>query len=364
MKHWKQRGVLSFAALVAGILTASGCGSPGAPQAPSLNLPEKVINLTAQRGGNIVILRWTMPSRSTDHLLLKGPLAVRLCRRPADGVCQTIADLNFDPGVDADFRETLPADLTIGPARLLTYVAEVRNRRGRSAGFSNEAYSSAGQAPPPLLGITAQPQSTGVLFHWQPNKDDAHSRLRLHRTLIANAGTSKPKSLLPGSKLDSKEPAETELIAKSSKTGQALDASALPGHLYSYTAERLNSLILDGNPVTLAGPQTAPFRVDTRDVFPPSSPEGLVAIANRAEHSLDLSWTPNTEPDLAGYFVYRQDANGQWRRVSGDKPLPGPAWRDLTPPNITVLQYSVSAVDFSGNESLHCEPITARLLPN
>ncbi|MGH9591205.1 MAG: hypothetical protein ACRD25_12475, partial [Terracidiphilus sp.] len=49
------------AALAAGIVM-SGCGLPGAPQPPSLNLPRKVKDLTAERAGGQVSLEWTMPS--------------------------------------------------------------------------------------------------------------------------------------------------------------------------------------------------------------------------------------------------------------------------------------------------------------
>ena len=353
MNSCSRRGTL---ALLAALLFAAGCGSPGAPQPPSLNLPEKVLNLAAARSGNIVTLTWIMPRRNTDKLLLKGQIAAHLCRRPLNGPCQSIADLSFDPGAEASFRETLPPELTIGPARLLTYFVEVRNRSGHSVGFSNEAYSAAGVAPLPIRDFSAQPQSTGVLFRWQQGSNSPQIKLRLHRTLVEKAAN--PRTT--GRDLNSKEPAETELIASIAGKPHALDASALPDHIYSYTAEFLDRLTLDGNPVDLSGPATAPIRVNTRDVFPPDPPEGLYAIANNAEHSLDLSWTPNTEPDLAGYFVYRSRNDEKWQRISGDKPLPGPAWRDLAPPAGGV-KYAVTAIDFSGNESARSASFAAQL---
>jgi hypothetical protein len=355
MNSSSQRGILALAAT---LVFAAGCGSPGSPQPPSLNLPDQVLNLAAARSGNTVTLTWTMPRRNTDKLLLKGPLAVHLCRRPLNGGCQTIADLSFDPGAEASFRETLPPELTVGPARMLTYFVEVRNRSGRSVGFSNEAYSAAGAAPPPIANLTATPQSNGVLFRWQQNNINTESKLRLHRTLVQKEASANPRN--NGSDFNSKEPAETELIAPIANKPQALDASALPDRIYSYTAEFLDRLTLDGNPVDLAGLTSQPIRVDTRDVFPPNPPEGLVAIANNTERSLDLSWTPNTEPDLAGYFVYRSRNGEKWQRVSGDKPLPGPAWRDLAPPAGEV-KYAVSAIDFSGNESARSAGISAEL---
>src|SRR5262249_37314381 len=61
--------------------TLSGCGTPGAPQPPSLNLPDAVTDLAAVRTGNVVTLTWTMPKRNTDKLLLKGSIAVEICRK-------------------------------------------------------------------------------------------------------------------------------------------------------------------------------------------------------------------------------------------------------------------------------------------
>lgn len=343
MKQW-------FVLLAASILVA-GCGSPGAPQPPSLNLPEKVQDLSAVRQGNIVTLSWTMPRKTTDRLLLKGPLAVHLCRRPLNGPCDSAADLFFDPGVPATFKETLPPGLTTGNARLLTYFVEVRNRNGRSVGFSNEAYTAAGKAPAAVAGFRAEPQANGVHFYWQPIAEDPSLKLRLHRSLVTSGQTPAGRQHVAGMDASAKEPDHVELIAAGSARGESVDVSAQPNRTYNYSAERLDRLTLDGNPVDLAGPTTERVLVDTKDVFPPAVPMGLVVIPNREQHSFDLSWTANTEPDLAGYFVYRRQPGGEWQRVSGEKPLPGPAWRDTAPATEGSLVYAVTAIDFSGNES-------------
>src|SRR5438094_104454 len=53
-------GILSLAFL-------AGCGTPGAPQPPSLHLPEPVRDLRASRKGDKVTLTWTQPTETTDH---------------------------------------------------------------------------------------------------------------------------------------------------------------------------------------------------------------------------------------------------------------------------------------------------------
>src|SRR5258705_12915941 len=54
----------AFLFLVTAILL--GCGTPGAPQPPSLNVPKPVGDLQAVRKGDTVYLRWTVPTETTD----------------------------------------------------------------------------------------------------------------------------------------------------------------------------------------------------------------------------------------------------------------------------------------------------------
>src|ERR1019366_2440600 len=95
--------------LPAGALFLTGCGTPGAPQPPSLNLPDRVTNLAATRTGNQVSLTWTMPKKNTDKLLLKGAVNVRVCRKENTRPCeQAGGSLILAPGATGSFAETLP----------------------------------------------------------------------------------------------------------------------------------------------------------------------------------------------------------------------------------------------------------------
>ena len=97
------------------------------------------------------------------------------------------------------------------------------------------------------------------------------------------------------------------------------------------------------------------------NVFPPAAPTGLVAVASAAANgsgpSIDLSWLPNTEADLAGYVVYRRESplEGQaaapWRRVSPQEPVVGPAFHDTDIQPGRTYAYAVSAIDHEGHES-------------
>src|SRR6202789_2565693 len=77
------RSAAFFGATIAAFAAASvlaGCGMPGAPLPPSLNLPVPVNDLSAVRTGGQVDLSWTMPARTTDKVLLEGNITVRVCR--------------------------------------------------------------------------------------------------------------------------------------------------------------------------------------------------------------------------------------------------------------------------------------------
>jgi fibronectin type 3 domain-containing protein len=65
---------------------------------------------------------------------------------------------------------------------------------------------------------------------------------------------------------------------------------------------------------------------------------------------IDITWTANTEPDLAGYNVYRRRQNEQPVKINSDL-VKTPRFADPgVQPGIKYF-YSVTAVDLRGNES-------------
>ena len=102
------------AALAAVLLAITGCGTPGPPQPPSLNLPDRVDNLTAIRTGNQVTLTWTMPKRNTDRLPLKLDVSAKICRSEPALPCVPVTSLPFAPASTGSFTEKLPASLATG----------------------------------------------------------------------------------------------------------------------------------------------------------------------------------------------------------------------------------------------------------
>ena len=375
--------VLAAAGLAASLLLA-GCGTPAAPQPPSLKLPVPVADLAATRMGNQVTLHWTMPKKNTDKLLLKSNVPVSVCRSTsgvAGGNCvaagtapSTSSELQFAPGTVGSFTETLPAELAAGAPRPLSYFVELRNGNGRSAGLSNAAVILAGEAPASVANLSAEVRKTGVVLRWTPLQATAQesTAIRLHRKLM-NPPAAKPKQDQQGLLAPQPEPVEQNLLVDScapeaGKGGcRALDSSIRFGQVYEYRAQRVARVAVEGKTLELAGELSAPMRVEALDIFPPAVPTGLAAVAttgeNGAGNAIDLSWQPVTDADLAGYAVYRREGDGGWQRISPAGPMVPPAYHDSQVQPGHIYRYAVSSIDQGGHESARSAE-TEETVPN
>lgn len=174
-------GLIGSFLLVAAL---AGCGTPGAPSFPSLNLPLPVTDLTASRRGNRVDLEWTQPRKTTDRTNIKHNPVTRICRHEGTTLmahCAAVAEVTpptpkpaekqkneAPPGaVRIHYVDTLPSQLgQDNPAGFVMYGVEDVNMHGRSAGISN-------QVPIPVVptiaapdNITAAVSADGVLITW------------------------------------------------------------------------------------------------------------------------------------------------------------------------------------------------------
>lgn len=329
----------------------SGCGTPGAPQPPSLNLAAPVEDLSAIRTGDHVALTWTMPKRNTDKTALNHDVAVRICRREGTGTCSPVgADLSVAPGKAGSFTDALPGSLTGGEARPVSYFVELRNKKGRSAGPSNAATVLAGAAPHPIEGLKAEMRKQGVVLHWTADGETAPVRLQ-RKLLTPPATKAKQGPLAPAP-----EPInETLLVEEDAAQGRAMDTTVRMGESYEYRAQRVSRVDVDGKTLELAGEISAPTDIESKDVFPPDVPTGLAAIAtageNGARPAIDLSWQAELDAGLAGYVVYRREGDGDWRRISPATPSIAPAFHDADVEAGHTYRYAVSAVDKNGRES-------------
>jgi hypothetical protein len=351
--------VFSAASLVVAIV-AIGCGSPAAPAPPSLNLPSPAQNLTASRVGNAVHLAWTMPTRTTDRVTLKRPIAARICRGVAGQSCTPIVSLAFAPGSAAKYNDELPPDLARGEARLLQYEVAFPNRAGKIAGSSNAVCSAAGDAPAAVTAVTAQTQQNGVLLGWQTASGPVPSFFRIERLQLTTA--AQPEK--PRSPLAAPTPAASQTLQVQTgdhDPGHAIDTSAEFNQRYRYVVERVMNQTLSGQTVEVEGPPSDPVEVATKDTFPPAVPQGLVAVADSAAGAIDLSWSPDSDSDLVAYVVYRRDIkqNEPAQRIASVGLET--SYRDTNAQPEHTYAYSLSAVDQSGNPSQHSAEVEETL---
>jgi hypothetical protein len=171
-----------------------------------------------------------------------------------------------------------------------------------------------------------------------------------------------------------KEPVDQSLIVEPSAAAglpqdEALDKSIHFGNAYEYRAQRVARVTVGSQALELAGPLSEPVRVEAQDVFPPDVPAGLAAVATAGDTSasppigpsIDLSWQPVADPDIAGYVVYRREGTANWERISPMQALVGPGFHDAQVEAGHTYQYAVSAVDEGGRESAHSQPAEERV---
>jgi hypothetical protein len=374
----------------AALLTALtiGCASPAPPQTPSLNLPDPIKDLTAQRIGNTVHLHWTTPSQTTSRTPVKGAITAEICRTAAPTApCSLTLRVPVQPGASTA-SDVLPATLASNPPTLLIYRIQLLNLHDRSAGPSNDAFAAAGSAPPSVAGLQIAPNPQGIQLTWTPAPSPA--AIELIRIPLNSDGTpiqpapkpaktsANPLAKQPQQKSQpnpppptTPAPTETKLRTPVSTTdpGGTVDHTAQKDSTYRYTAQRLRTVTLSGHALELRSPLSPPVTLTLRDIFPPLTPNGLEAVSgglSLADRSIDLSWTPDSDADLAGYYVYRQDIDssgavaGTATRLNST-PVVGPAYRDQTARPGRRYVYRVSAVDQAGNESPLSEPVQESL---
>lgn len=343
------------------LLVLSGCASTGTPRPPSLRLPQPVRDLQAERFGDHIDLHWTAPTQTTDHQSLvrkrggSGPLTAEVCRVGyAAGTCAVIAHLPAQAGEMASLRDTLAASLLAGPPRLLRYRIRFLNGQGRSADWSRDAAAIAGAAPPDMMALRGATTDRGMQITWERQGARPDGRVVLVQRPVSNvsevAGETKPHS-----------------FTVAGDPGGTVDPTLQPGQRATYTVYRSESLTLEGLPVVLNGEAATVTVTREADTFAPAVPQGLLAVGVQLEGAapeIDLSWEPDSEPDLLGYFVYRAEAGSAAapQRLNAAA-LPSISYRDLSVIAGRRYRYSVSAVDRSGNESARSPVAEEQLRP-
>ncbi len=349
----------------------AGCANRGNPRPPSLHLPEIAANLKAERIADRVLLTWTTSDKTSDGLILHAPITAVICRDAATRVaakpalCTPVSRFAVAGGQNGQSHasDTLPPALLADPPQLLAYRMELLNPKNRSAGLSAPAFAASGSAPadPGPIRITATRR--GAIVEWTPV--DSSAAMELTRALTDDAheavSSSPPKPRRPNTSLPASKPKDpkTPVLLRAGQpnaadTGGLLDPMVLPHTTYSYMAQRVRTVQLEGHSYELRSAPSAAVSFSYQDVFPPPAPSGLESIASAPVSeagSIDLSWEAGAETDILGYNIYRADsASGEFKRLSS-APVASPSFRDKSAQAGHTYWYRITAVDRSGNES-------------
>jgi len=332
----------------------TGCGTPGAPQLPSLQLARPVDDLTASRKGDKVTLDWTLPSKNTDRTLVKSIPQTRVCRHDGTALmsgCTEVAIVQNPkpeekhkgeepPAVRMKSVDTLPAHLgEQDPAGFVRYAVEILNSRDRSAGLSNQVLIPVAPTIAPPEQLPANVEADGVLISWAggdvpPAPQGLTFRYRITRSPAgANAFIA----------LADVEP-ESE--------GFYLDKTFALETKYDYRITSVTLVHSQGMNMAVEGGDSKSAEIFTRDIYPPAEPSGLQAVFSSVGQKpfVDLTWAPNIESDLAGYNVFRGVDGGEPQKLN-QQLVRVPSFRDENVMPGKTYWYSVSAVDLRGNES-------------
>jgi hypothetical protein len=370
-------------AWISAALIAAGCGAPGEPTPPSPLIPVPITDLAATQAGDGVQLTFTLPSKTTNGERLADAPAVEILRGDAKPngspdaksfrVVQTIPGAlvnNYRSEDRVQLVDQIPPDQVHSySGGIVLYRVRTRASRKRSSEESNIVTVHLLPVAERLATVQAKVAQDAVELSWAaPTRNSsgepppAISEYHVYRGEVdtasgdnASVETSAQREL---SQIKWKSPI---IFLGSSNATTYRDTTFEFGKTYAYTVR--SETQPEGHP--LESSDSVPVIVTPRDVFPPARPEGLsvsVIVASPTNApEVDLSWSINSEPDLAGYRVYRserQDTRGD--SVTPDLLL-SPAYRDTSVQPGHRYWYRVTSVDRSGNESAPCEPILADL---
>lgn len=140
------------------------------------------------------------------------------------------------------------------------------------------------------------------------------------------------------------------LLAEPSGTGFADSQFRFGSHYYF----KVRAVFKQGK-TTAASEDSPVVEISPRDIFPPAAPHNVRAVY--AAGAVEVTWTANAEPDLAGYNVYRRRPDGSFQKINPQL-LRTPIFRDTAVEPGRTYAYRVTALDLAGNESLPSATIT------
>lgn len=114
-----------------------------------------------------------------------------------------------------------------------------------------------------------------------------------------------------------------------------------------------------GTPNASAMPATATSPAPQSTPTSPAPPSTPTSSTPQSSASVTLAWNPNTEPDLAGYKVYKATSSGSYGAAIANLPANTTSFVATgLQPGVTYF-FVITAYDTSGNESARSPELRA-----
>lgn len=366
MRRRTPRPWVPVAALLAALGT--GCGKKLPPLPPLQVIPARVEPLTVSQQATDAVLRFPYPRKTVTGAPLDGLTRVTLFREivpapqgappppPAEGPAKereeklflaraerlgNLGRAELDEAtvggelVVRDPLHALFAEKRLGRVFLRYAVTATRDRRSVSP-LSPIVAMKPLLPPGPPLTLAAVVEASRICLEWKAPVEMLDGSSGVHVAAYAVYR----RDDVPGS-----DPVYDQPVGVATRGPFFVDEAVSPGRRYVYTVRAAPA---PGPPFVL-GPPAEEVLADTRDVFPPPVPQGLLLL--RETGGVRLVWSPVQAGDLDGYRVYRRGAGGSLSPLAAR--VTETSYFDAgAPPDAS---YAVSAVDKAGNESPRAE---------
>jgi hypothetical protein len=300
-----------------------GCGFVGEPLPPLLNIPQPVADLAAVQRGSKIIVHFTLPQLTTEGVGIKPPLQWDLrMGEPLAGEFRTEewatrAQSPPEPHVEnGRVSYEIPAAAWIGKDVVLA--VRVAGANQRFSAWSKLQVLTVVQPPAPPRDLKAENVLEGVRLTWS----GAGPSFRVYRRAEGEAEFT---------------------VAANTETHEFLDRATEYGKPVHYIVQAIVKTGTGEVESDLPGEVSK----TPADEFPPAVPGGLTAVPTA--NSIELTWDRDTEPDLAGYRVYRAAPGGEFEKIG--ETAEAPSYSDRQIESGKKYRYAVSAFDKTGNES-------------
>jgi fibronectin type 3 domain-containing protein len=235
-------------------------------------------------------------------------------------------------------------DTTVVKGKSYDYCAAMTTAAGRESNRSESFTVTAGVPAIPLLGpldVSGKSSNHSNTLTWRPNPNDSAAiGFSVYRTSdTAGAFIRMNSAILSVMTLEGSLEEQRDFT----------DSTALNGRLYYYAVV---SVDYAGN----ESPKKPILELWAKDDALPPVPQNVVAAPS--DLGLTITWDKVTDPDLAGYNIYRSgDPDSNFVKINAIiLPKDIGLYEDKATTLVDRYYYRVTALDMSGNES----PLSAR----